>query len=249
MQIQPSSQFTIFRQIGDHTDTSRDSYYLSAEIRNTQTAELITTVYLENRSNGEYAKKWNVITNNAPDGTWITIKTIVYTDSDHTTKSTKYSEMADTYLIKEYVQHYAGGIDIDYDRIAKMISQNKPAEVKIPETDLTPLIEAIEGLRNDIKAIPQPDKIDYDLISKKLDNFYKDLELKFNIYSQQILSKEPPEIINYKEVESGIANIKEAISSIESNTKITKEITEKNNEAKKEIVNNIAGEVNKLINL
>ena len=54
LQLNPLENFTIFRQIGDHTDTSRDDYYVRATIRNSFTAEKIAEVNLTNKTNGEY---------------------------------------------------------------------------------------------------------------------------------------------------------------------------------------------------
>lgn len=56
MNLIPGSTFTIYRQIGDHTDSQRDSYTVVATIRNATDSTLLETLILENKTNGEYKK-------------------------------------------------------------------------------------------------------------------------------------------------------------------------------------------------
>jgi len=69
MQLEPLSQFVIYRQIGDHLDTDRDNYYVQAVIRNGTTSDIIDKILLKNVGNGEYKKEWSVINNTSPFGT------------------------------------------------------------------------------------------------------------------------------------------------------------------------------------
>lgn len=248
MQIQPSSQFTIFRQIGDHTDSNRNNYYIVATIRNTATAQLYETLLLESKGNGEYSKKWNVIPNSSPDGTWITIKTSVYTDAGLTTLSNKYSEMADTYLVKEYTQHYAGGIDIDYDKIKELVEKNGSKSIKIPEVDFGPINEAINTIKNDIKDVDYTKIPDPTLLEMKLDIVTSWLET-LNESLEKLEAKKYPEVINYNNVMNGINNINDRLDILEKEIEIFKDEKEKDTQAKQEISVNIAEEINKLINL
>jgi len=54
MQLNPGERFTIFRQLGDHTDANRNSYYVKSVIRNAYNKEKIDEVVLTVRDNGEY---------------------------------------------------------------------------------------------------------------------------------------------------------------------------------------------------
>jgi hypothetical protein len=54
MQLNPGERFTLFRQIGDHTDTSRNNYYVKAVIRSAYDKKLLKEVNLTVRDNGEY---------------------------------------------------------------------------------------------------------------------------------------------------------------------------------------------------
>ena len=168
MQIQPQSQFTIFRQIGDHTDPNRDSYYVVATIRLAATSEVLDTVTLINQSNGEYKKDWSVIPNTHPDGTWINIITSVYTDAALTTKSNKYSDTADSYLVRPFESHAGGGVDVDYSRIKKMIKEALPAPVEPLKLDLEPLNDTIKSIKTDISKINVP-VVDQTVLETKLD--------------------------------------------------------------------------------
>ena len=171
MQIQPQSQFTVFRQIGDHTDTNRDSYTVVAEIRNAANSQLYKTLVLDSKGSGAYSKNWNVIPNSSPDGTWITVTTRVYTDSAQTTLSTLYQEVSSTYLVKEfanpqpYIPPQIQPEKLDYNKIKSIIEAYDP-KIDIPETDLSPLLKNIQEIANELQLINLPDE---DLLHAKLD--------------------------------------------------------------------------------
>lgn len=192
MQIQPESSFTIFREIGDHTDTSRDTYYVVAKIRNSSSSQLYDTLTLVSQGNGEYKKDWQVIPCTHPDGTWINIKTTVYTDAGLTTKSTKYSEMVDSYLVKPFNMHGGGGgwVDVDYKRIQKMIDDSIKKivfpEIKFEQTDLRPIEKELEDMKEDLKEIQN---IDHDVISEQLLDMENNLHLKLDLINESINNK------------------------------------------------------------
>jgi len=183
MQLEPLSQFVIYRQIGDHLDTDRDNYYVQAVIRNGTTSDIIDKILLKNVGNGEYKKEWSVINNTSPFGTWITVRTSVYTDKDCTTLCSKYQEIGDSYLVLQTKQTYGGSIDIDYKKIEKMIRDNKPEQQK--EVDLSPVLDAIKQINFDsiLKEIKQVKEMiknqpnDDELILLKLDTIEQWLEL------------------------------------------------------------------------
>lgn len=184
MQLNPLENFTIFRQIGDHTDANRDSYYVRATVREAYTSKKIADVALTNKGNGEYYANWTAPADNTPDGIWIVITTSVFTNSSYTTKSTLYSDVADTYLVADRKTKGSGGggVFVDYDRIKKMIKDEIaaikiPKAPKIPKTDFSEIIGALEGITEGFKEmyakldkppvkIPKQEKIDYTKIEK-----------------------------------------------------------------------------------
>lgn len=199
LQLNPLENFTIFRQIGDHTDTNRDNYYVKATIRNSYTAEKIAEVNLTNKTNGEYYGNWTAPADNTVDGFWICITTSVYTDSGYTTKSNKYSDVADTYLIGQRAKKTGsggGGVYVDYDRIKKMIKDEikeiKIPKPKIPKADNSEILGLLEAISEDLVEmftkidkpaikIPKPEKLDYARIQKENKEALEDL--RANIYT------------------------------------------------------------------
>jgi hypothetical protein len=134
IQLQPREQFTVVRQIEDHTDST--TYYVQAVIRNARTDALIATINLDDNGDRRFSKAWLVPADVSGRGFWISILTSVYTDSGYTTKSSNYGDKMDTYLIQDrYVFNpnypLPTGQDIDYKRIEKIVSNVKPQDPKV----------------------------------------------------------------------------------------------------------------------
>ena len=178
MQLHPRENFTIVRQIEDHTDSN--TYYIRAVIRNAKTDALITTINLTDQGSRRFSKSWLVPADVSNQGYWICILSSVYTDSGYTTKSPLYGDKMDTYLVQErqiFNPNYPlpTGQDIDYRRIEKIIENLKVtvkqeiegiidkamtdkvnginsniSKIVIPKTDMTSVIREIQSQSNNL---------------------------------------------------------------------------------------------------
>ena len=127
IQLRPSEQFTIVRQLDDPFDTT--TYYVRAVVRNLSDDSVLETINLTDNGSQRFSKAWSVVSDNTGDGRWISITTTVYTNSGYTTKSESYREQAETYLVQErwnpfkHRNLFGGGADVDYKRIRKIITE------------------------------------------------------------------------------------------------------------------------------
>lgn len=165
VQLKPQQNFTVVRQIANHTDTA--TYYVRAVIRNAYTDAIITTLDLTNQGSQRFTKNWQVSPDTSGQGYYISIVTSVYTDSGYTTKSENYGDEETTYLVKDFDTHY-GGASVDYFRVRQIIKEEleslpKPEVIdydRIPKpqelNDRTD--EIIAAIRD--KEIPQPEDVD-----------------------------------------------------------------------------------------
>jgi hypothetical protein len=167
--LSPREKFTIVRGLGDHTDAT--TYYVRAVIRNSRTDELIATVDLDDSGDGlRFIKQWQVPADPSGQGFYIDITTSIYTDSGYTTKTTKYYDEYDTYLIAERMNPLlgyggGGGSDISYKKIEEIIRKvvkeiPEQEKISIPETDLVPVLESILDVKLAIRDIPKVDLSD-----------------------------------------------------------------------------------------
>lgn len=157
--LQPYEYFTLFIQLDDHTDTERDNYFVQSVVRNARTSELIATVNLDSKGEGEYSKPWQVPADASGLGLYIKVVTTVYTDSGYTTKADRYGQEGETYLIADRHQPHAGGSSVDYKKIQLMIdgaiSKIKIPEYKIPTLDLSPVLGEISRLYKALNELPR----------------------------------------------------------------------------------------------
>jgi hypothetical protein len=138
------------------------------------------------------------------------VTTSVYTDSGYTTKSVKYADLADSYLVleRENGGGGGGGVFVDYDRIKKLITDEvkkikipKPAEIptiEIPAPDFTEITKSFEKMYKKLDKppikIPEPEKVDYDKIEgstkknleKMLAENKKETEKKIKDFADQL---------------------------------------------------------------
>lgn len=139
MQLHPREQFTIVRQIEDHTDSN--TYYVQAVVRNAKTDAVIDTVNLVARGGQRYSQNWLVPVDGSGQGFYISILTTVYEDSGHTSKSALYGEKIDIYLVQERMNVNfsggGGGSDIDYKKVRKIIQEELEKLPPYPETPKT----------------------------------------------------------------------------------------------------------------
>lgn len=154
MVLQPQNNFTVVRQISDHTDTG--TYYVRAVIRNAYTDAIITTLDLEDKTGQRFKKDWQVSADPSGQGFYISIVTSVYTDSGYTTKSPSYGDEESTYLVQDRLASMGrgGGTGIDAYTVRKIVSEEiaKIPEVKIPEVKI-PEYKQIDRTDEVLKSI------------------------------------------------------------------------------------------------
>lgn len=128
IQLQPRQNFAIVRQLPDPSDSA--TYYVQAEIRYAATDVLITRVNLTDKTSRRFVGIWAAVADKSGQGTLVSIRTTVYTDSGYTTKSTNYAEEMETYLILErfnpnqivaQLGPALGGPDISYKKIQEIV--------------------------------------------------------------------------------------------------------------------------------
>lgn len=157
IQIQPQKNFAIVRQLPDPSDAT--TYYTQSEIRNAETDALITRVNLTDKGSRRFVGVWRAIADASGQGTLVSIRTTVYTDSGYTTKSTTYGEEMETYLVMERFNPraivsllgpslFSGGDspDINYKKIREIFKD-------VLAANLPPLTKAIAGI--EMPKIPE----------------------------------------------------------------------------------------------
>lgn len=134
IQLRPGESFPITYRISDPSDTG--TYYVQAKIYNSRTNSLLATVNLADQGNGRFQNNYQVPGDSSGQGFYIDINVNVYDDSGYTSKSANYQQENRQYLVQERVNPFrfggGGGADIDYKRIAKIISE-VVATIKFPD--------------------------------------------------------------------------------------------------------------------
>lgn len=177
--LQPQKNFTVVRQIANHTDSA--TYYVQAVIRNAYTDDIIDTLQLTDKGGQRFKKDWRVPADPSGEGFFISIVTSVYTDSGYTTKSDNYGDEETTYLVIDRLRSGGGGSGVintgggklsaaDVRRIMReelgKIEEKPEKHEKAPETPVErpeipmrwdEVIVAIKELGEAIKGIKQPD--------------------------------------------------------------------------------------------
>lgn len=190
MQIFPQQNFTIVRQIADHTDVA--IYYVRAVVRNAFTDDIIATLDLDSKGSQRYKKDWHVPADRSGQGTWISIVTSVYEDSGYTTKSSLYGDEESSHLILARNNTSSGGggmrggsnlsIRDIKDAVREVVIENKPKKIKIPnlkdiefpeqepiEMRWDEVLKSISDLNKAISKLPQ-EKTNLDPITEMLVN-------------------------------------------------------------------------------
>jgi hypothetical protein len=173
VQLEPLEEHVLARGLEDHTDST--TYYVRAVVRNAKTDALVGTFNLTDNGNRRFTKTWQVPADPTGQGLWLLVTYTVYTDSGYTTKSEIYGEKFEEHLVL-HRQHMGGGggADIDYKRVRKIVQEelkSLPEPVKPPKVDLVPVIEAIQGLYSEIRAIDMPEvpKTDLEPLQASID--------------------------------------------------------------------------------
>lgn len=161
IQLRPSEQFTIVRQLDDPFDTT--TYYVRAVVRNLSDDSVLETINLTDNGSQRFSKAWSVVSDNTGDGRWISITTTVYTNSGYTTKSESYREQAETYLVQERFNPFkhrnllGGGADVDYKRIRKIFEEElKKLNIEqftkeMFQEIISPLVRRVSTISQEIK--------------------------------------------------------------------------------------------------
>ncbi len=196
MEIEPSLPFTIWRKLEDPSDSS--TYYIQATLYNMRDNTVIQTVNLTDQGSRIFSKEISAPGDSSGQGRWISISTRVYTDSGFTSLSPIHKEESREYKVIRRIISLGGGggSEVDYKKIGAILTEvvgkipqpkeislvpleqaiqdvgDKVDSIHIPTTDLSPVLGAIRGLKNDlentIKSIPKPDKVDFSPVMQKL---------------------------------------------------------------------------------
>lgn len=191
MQLFTQHNFTVVRQIADHTDVT--TYYVRAVIRNAYTDEIIETLNLTDKTGQRFKKDWRVPADPSGEGFYISIVTSVYTDSGYTTKSSAYGDEENTYLVIDKPRNTGGSggtgslarrdiRDIISEELEKVVEKIKPKEkketkIEFPKFPKIPKDRTDEVLKA-IKAIPKPEKqkeVDFKPVMQSLEEVKKNI--------------------------------------------------------------------------
>ena len=168
MTLFTANNFTVVRQIANHTDTA--TYYVRAVIRNAYTDTILDTLDLTDKGSQRFKKDWKVPADPSGQGFYISIITSVYEDSGYTTKSASYGDEENTYLVADRVLGGRGGtasisfgisdirrvIKEELDKVEKPEPMDMPEMPKMPEMKWEDILSAISEVGNKIEP---PEKI------------------------------------------------------------------------------------------
>ena len=177
MILNPLEEFSICRQLNDPNDST--TYYVRAFIRNAKTDALLATLNLEDKGSQRFTKTWQVPQDPTGLGFYITITTLVYTNSGYTTLSTTYGSEQHEFLIQDRINPFLGvaSPDIDYKRIKKIVEEviKQIPLPKDPEKfDYQTLTRGFERVITRLNAIHLPET-DLRPIQSQLEAFIEQL--------------------------------------------------------------------------
>lgn len=190
MQLIPQRNFTVVRQIGNHTDSA--TYYVRAVIRNAYTDAILDTLDLTDKGSQRFKKDWLVPQETSGLGGFISIVTSVYTDSGYTTKSENYSDEENTYLWANLTSNVGGGggfsEKFDYRRLRGIVQEEiakippVPAFPEIPtpkeyQMKWDEVFSLIDSVEKKIDALPTENNDDMPIM-EKLDDVLGAIEAK-----------------------------------------------------------------------
>lgn len=123
MQLQPTEQFTISRQLADPDDA--DTNFVQAVVRNAKTDAVLKTVELSNKGSQRFTGIYEIPGDVSGQGFYITITTLVYADSGYSTRNFNYNAEQNTYLVQDRPNRLtgggSGGEDVDYKKIKAIV--------------------------------------------------------------------------------------------------------------------------------
>lgn len=165
VQLSPNESYTVVRFLADHTDT--DTHYVQAVVYDSTTHAVIDTLNLTDLGNRWFSKVWKVPSGDTyGTGKHIMIITSVYDDAGYTTRSYRYQDEANEYLVQQrWNPTYMGGsTSLDYNLVKQAVEEvlGTKKEVVIPEFPIAQLLQGIQDIVNKIPKveIPQQQKVD-----------------------------------------------------------------------------------------
>lgn len=215
MILRSQRNFTIVRQLADHTDTS--TYYVRCVIRDSFTDEILATLDLDSKGNQRFSKTWLVAPDISGQGRDISIVTSVYTDSAYTTKSSNYGDEENTHII-ENANFTGGGVSMgggkldsatirrifveEFKKIKEKDTKEPEDKTEAPEPEDTQVIDKLNEVLTAVQSIkmpevPQPEKVDLQPIINGLSTIYN-----------AVLDKEVTPPTDLSEVKSAVNDLK-----------------------------------------
>lgn len=188
MQLYTAQNFTVVRQIADHTDAT--VYYVRAVIRNAYTDEIIETLDLTSKGSQRYKKDWKIPADPSGEGFYVSIVTSVYEDSGHTTKSSLYGDEENTYMvIDKPIQRGGGGSGIsarmvreifteEFQKIKNELLADDGSEEKMMMDCFEKTITALNSVKNELKdelTPEKPEKVNFKPLLDSISTFKKEI--------------------------------------------------------------------------
>lgn len=169
MQVEPQTPLPAVYQITNHTDPSRDSYYVRAVFRDSLTGVTLKSLNLASAGagTGRYFSQWQAPVDGTGLGRQIDVTITVYDDSGYTSKNENYEEIIEKWYVKVAPTRYGGGggTDVDYQKIKDIFEIVLAAYAKAnpqEKVDLAyahTLLERAVGMIGDLD-IPEPTAVD-----------------------------------------------------------------------------------------
>jgi hypothetical protein len=166
-QISPAENFDIFYFLRNWTDST--TYYVQAVVYDVRTGDILQTTNLTQSPHNShlYAKTIQAPADSSGFGRNIVAIATVYTDSDHTIKSSDYEEQEQYFLVRALPPQVGGGGDVDYRHIGELIERGikkaiaklPPAktqtDIKFPDMPFDSLFGSIGALTREVGRIPK----------------------------------------------------------------------------------------------
>ncbi len=209
IQLTPQEKFPIVRQLEDPSDSN--TYYVKALIRDSGSGKTIATLHLDNKGNQRFTANWEVL---VPEGTFVDITSLVYTDSGYTTLSTVYGCENDTYIAQTRwgIQFMpAPSRDVNYEKIEGFFKKSPPgSNSPIKKVDFKPLHQHLDRVAIQVLKVNEPKvKLDITPLIKAIDRIERNIT-GINSHTTDNLS---PLLTAIKNLSQVFASSKEDMSS------------------------------------
>ncbi len=229
MILRPQRNFTVVRQLANHTDSS--TYYVRAVIRDAYTDAILDTLDLTDRGEQRFSKNWQVVADPSGLGREISIVTSVYTDSGYTIKSENYGDEENSHLIEENNPiGRGGGSGVDARTVRRILKEE---------------LEALEEVKASAKKKQDEELGAVEPEKKEPMRFDEVLEALTSLQKAVVaLSEKEPEKFDYKPFNEGVKSILSAVNEkevtpvtdLEPVTKAIEETQQLSEAAKQEIM-------------